>query len=348
MLANPVLVVLVGVLAGVLPGVFGFGGRTGGVWMEQGIDNVIISTPLDVLKISPKDGATDVEWDAVLSWDAPEVALGEDEAYQISLQTDPNNPASGTSEYVTETTYTPAEPLSVDTEYFWKIDIVDMSNTEPNLVSQGIWWSFTTKGIKPDITVNPSNVLVWPGETASFTCQATSDMEVTYQWYKDDVAISGEISTVLTIEGVQESDAADYYCVATNTHGDTQSASASLAIKHMLGWWKLDGDVKAVEGFGSDGTINNAPADANDMFTEGMDGLAIGVNINSEFEASRSRTSLKKPSTALGTMCSRTSRTRMVANCSSLMSSTDPLMKRWLGYLLDRRSITFSEKSIPV
>ena len=266
-------------------GVFGFGARTGGLNNNHRVDNVLFSTPQDATNPSPRDGATEVPWDAVLSWDAPKVGLGVDDVYQIAILTDDISDVNdATIVNVTEPTYTPAELLLVETEYFWKIDIVDISDTEPNVKSEGNWWSFITKGLRPKITVNPSSVSVWPGETASFTFETTSDTPVDYLWYKDSVAISGETSSVLTIISVEESDAADYYCVATNQSGDTQSDSVSLTIKHMLGWWKLDGDAKAVEGFGSDGTINNTPADANDMFTEGMDGLAIGVNIDSELD----------------------------------------------------------------
>ena len=262
---------------------YGFGARTGGVSNEHRVDNVLFSTPEDVTNPSPRNGATDVPWDAILSWDTPEVALGVDDVYQVTLQTDGIADSNDvTIDYVTEPAYTPAELLLVETEYFWKIDIVDLSDTEPNVKTAGRWWSFTTKSIKPKITVNPSNVSTWPGDAVSFTCEATSDTPVTYLWYKGGVAISGETSNVLTITDAQDSDATDYYCVATNLNGSTQSASASLKIKHMLGWWKLDGDANAVEGLGSDGIINNAPADANDMFFEGMDGLAIGVNVDSE------------------------------------------------------------------
>ncbi len=264
-------------------GLYGFGARTGGVSNEHRVDNVRISTPQDATNPSPRIGAVEVPWDVTLSWNAPEVDLAADEAYQVTLQTDGIGDSNDvTLEYVTEPAYTPTEPLSPETAYFWRIDRVDISGTDPNVTSTGNWWYFTTKGVKPKITVNPSNVLIWPGETASFTCQAESDTPVTYQWYKGLGAIPGETSNILTIANAQDSDAADYYCVATNPNGSTQSGSASLRIKHMLGWWKLDGDVKAVEGFGSDGIIYNAPADANDMFIEGMDGLAIGVNIDIE------------------------------------------------------------------
>jgi len=263
-------------------GVFGFGARTGGSFNEHRVDNVTISTPQDATNPSPRIGATDVAWDVTLSWDAPEVALGVDEVYQITLQTDGIGDSNDvTKEFVTEPAFTPAEPLLVERAYFWRIDRVDVSGTDPNVSSTGNWWSFTTKGVRPEITVHPSNVLTWPG-AVSFTCEAASDTPVTYQWYKGGEAMPGATSNVLTIADAQDSDAADYYCVATNADGSAQSDSASLTIKHMLGWWKLDGDATAVDGFGSDGVINNAPAVLSEMFVEGVDGLAIGVNVDSE------------------------------------------------------------------
>jgi hypothetical protein len=220
-------------------GRFGFGARTGGSFNEHRIDNAVISTPQDATNPSPRIGATEVPWNVTLGWDAPEIALGEDEVYRVILRAG----APGDSNdiiYVTEPAYTPAEPLSVDTQYFWRIDRVDVSGTEPNVTSRGNWWFFRTKGITPKITVNPSNVSVWPGEIASFTCEAQSDTPLAYQWYKGGTAITGETSNVLTIADAQDSDAGDYYCVATNQHGSTQSETASLKIKHLLAWYPMD------------------------------------------------------------------------------------------------------------
>lgn len=82
----------------------------------------------------------------------------------------------------------------------------------------------------PIITVQPSNVSVGTGGTARFVVGAISDTALTYQWYKDGAALSGQTAGQLVIPQATSANAGSYYVVVTNVNGSTQSAIASLVV----------------------------------------------------------------------------------------------------------------------
>jgi len=87
--------------------------------------------------------------------------------------------------------------------------------------------STATLSIRPTITLEPVSQGKTVGDTVLFTIQAVGSPVLTYQWYKDDVAISGETSTTLVF--IMESrDVGSYTCMATNAYGSDTSVAAIL------------------------------------------------------------------------------------------------------------------------
>jgi formylglycine-generating enzyme required for sulfatase activity len=87
--------------------------------------------------------------------------------------------------------------------------------------------------VQPDdlvLTTQPQDLTVNPGETATFTVAATSNLPLTYQWRKDSVAVSGATSATLTIAAAQLADAGIYTVVVTNDSGFAVSRAATLTV----------------------------------------------------------------------------------------------------------------------
>ncbi len=89
------------------------------------------------------------------------------------------------------------------------------------------------------ISSNPAAATVCAGQTASFTL-GTTGSGITYQWKKggtaltDGGAISGALTSVLTITGTTSADAGSYSCTINNTcSGILNSTSATLTIQDL-------------------------------------------------------------------------------------------------------------------
>ena len=69
------------------------------------------------------------------------------------------------------------------------------------------------------------------GDAVTFTVAASTTDEGTlsYQWYKDDVAIDGATEASYTISAAADTDAGSYKVVVTNTNG-TATATATSAV----------------------------------------------------------------------------------------------------------------------
>ena len=77
-------------------------------------------------------------------------------------------------------------------------------------------------------TGQPSDQTINEFGTVNFTIGAQGSPPITYQWFKNDVAIPGATSTVLTLTDVPYSDnGAVYYARATNTSAGTLYSAES-------------------------------------------------------------------------------------------------------------------------
>ncbi|MCC5841134.1 MAG: immunoglobulin domain-containing protein [Opitutales bacterium] len=82
----------------------------------------------------------------------------------------------------------------------------------------------------PQITSQPQDVDVPPGFAASFTVTVSSPTAVTYQWFKDGVAISGATAATYTIASAAAANEGIYTVRVTNAYDSVLSAPATLTI----------------------------------------------------------------------------------------------------------------------
>jgi len=94
--------------------------------------------------------------------------------------------------------------------------------------------------VSPVITDQPDDTTVNVGQKAILSIIATGDPIPDYQWYKDDILLSGEVSD--TIEFYTEiSDAGSYTCKAINVGGSVISDPAIVTVNLNPYMWNLFG-----------------------------------------------------------------------------------------------------------
>jgi hypothetical protein len=81
------------------------------------------------------------------------------------------------------------------------------------------------------ITTQPINLTVAQGYPASFTVAASGTVPLSYQWLKNNVAISGATSATYSIATVAATDAASYTVIITNAAGSLISSAATLTVQ---------------------------------------------------------------------------------------------------------------------
>ena len=77
----------------------------------------------------------------------------------------------------------------------------------------------------PFITTQPTNVNFTAGGTIIFSVVANSALPITYQWYKDSIAIAGETNASLTINNATADSIGSYYVAVSNENGPINSTS---------------------------------------------------------------------------------------------------------------------------
>ncbi|AQQ08742.1 Immunoglobulin I-set domain protein [Sedimentisphaera cyanobacteriorum] len=159
--------------------------------------------------------------------------------------------------------------IQLGQEVFWCVEeqISGAPEGDPANIT-GPLWNFETLPATPAAVSQPEDEAVFAGEQAVFEYTFTSKSAANAAWYKQgepdvemlesdpDVTISlaqngDEFTSTLYIDNVEVADQGYYYCIASNDAGDTQSSSASLAVKRMVAYWPLDGDYQDYSGEGN-------------------------------------------------------------------------------------------------
>jgi hypothetical protein len=110
---------------------------------------------------------------------------------------------------------------------------VIVNNPDGNSVTNANAFAF---GIAPDITMQPTNLTLIPGQTAQFQVQATGDPTLAYQWQYNGInlpgnsRITGTNTPTLTITDIGTGDDGYYRCVVTNLYGSVTSTGAVLSV----------------------------------------------------------------------------------------------------------------------
>ena len=96
----------------------------------------------------------------------------------------------------------------------------------------GQWSDPATITVNTSISVatHPQDAEKCAGDTIFFSVTANGGGSLSYQWYKDQNPIDGEIAATLTIAGITLNDAADYYCQISNFCGNVKSNNAHLTV----------------------------------------------------------------------------------------------------------------------
>ncbi len=82
----------------------------------------------------------------------------------------------------------------------------------------------------PQIFFNSNPVEVFPGEGALFSAAVAGSFPMTFQWFRNGVAVPGATSPTLFIPSATISDAGNYVLRATNAVGNAASAEAELVL----------------------------------------------------------------------------------------------------------------------
>ncbi len=86
----------------------------------------------------------------------------------------------------------------------------------------------------PHIAVQPSNTTVARNASFCLAVAANGSPNLTYQWYKDDVLLPGEIAPTLTATADNFTVAGTYKVVVTNGSGNTTSNNAVVTIPNQV------------------------------------------------------------------------------------------------------------------
>ena len=84
----------------------------------------------------------------------------------------------------------------------------------------------------PTIIIDPENQLVCKNDNALFIVEC-SGVELSYQWYKDDIIINGATDSELEIHNVTFDNEGLYNCIVTNIYGTDTSDYAELDINEV-------------------------------------------------------------------------------------------------------------------
>ena len=107
---------------------------------------------------------------------------------------------------------------------------VIVSNLAGAITSSNAVLIVNTNPVAPIFISQPASQIALAGTMANFTALAAGTQPITYQWSKDNVAISNATSSALSLTNVQISDDGNYSVTASNSVGGVTSASAQLTV----------------------------------------------------------------------------------------------------------------------
>lgn len=106
------------------------------------------------------------------------------------------------------------------------------TNTFGSVTSNSATLTVTGVGTPPTLSVQPASAAVALGE--SYTFNVTASGATSYQWRKNSAAISGAVSSSLTLDSISAAHAGSYDVIASNSAGSVTSATATLLVNDGL------------------------------------------------------------------------------------------------------------------
>ena len=89
------------------------------------------------------------------------------------------------------------------------------------------------------ISTHPQNQTTVLGSQVTFTCNATGDPPISYQWFYNNVAIPSTNTTMYTINFVGFDDFGSYHCNATSGSDEVASNSATLTGMNVFKFYTI-------------------------------------------------------------------------------------------------------------
>src|SRR5213078_3154844 len=128
----------------------------------------------------------------------------------------------------TSSAYTTAATISSDNGAQFTVVV---SNAAGSATSSAAMLTVSAAAVAPSITMQPLSQTVTAGQPASFSVTATGTAPLTYQWKKNNVAISGATSSAYTTAATISSDnGAQFTVVVSNAAGSATSSAAMLTV----------------------------------------------------------------------------------------------------------------------
>jgi hypothetical protein len=110
---------------------------------------------------------------------------------------------------------------------------VKVTNTAGSVTSNGAALTVNPASVAPTITQQPASQTVTAGQSAPFSVVANGTAPLSYQWFKNGIAISGATSATFTIASAQGTDAGTYMVKVSNSAGNVSSNGAVLTVKTL-------------------------------------------------------------------------------------------------------------------
>jgi hypothetical protein len=106
-----------------------------------------------------------------------------------------------------------------------------VTNTAGTVTSSAATLTVNAAAVAPTITTQPSSQTVTAAQTATFSVAATGTAPLSYQWSKNNTAISGATSANYTTPATATSDSGSTFTVmVSNTAGTVTSSAATLTV----------------------------------------------------------------------------------------------------------------------
>lgn len=105
-----------------------------------------------------------------------------------------------------------------------------VTNSAGTATTNGATLALTTVTVAPSITLQPVNVTVTEGASATFSVGVTGTAPFTFQWFKSTTAINGATNSSYTMAATTTADAASYKCTITNSAGTVTTNAVSLTV----------------------------------------------------------------------------------------------------------------------
>jgi hypothetical protein len=128
----------------------------------------------------------------------------------------------------TSASYTTAATVSGDNGASFTVKVTNAAGSQ---TSNAATLTVSAGAVAPTITTQPQSQTVTVGATATFSVAATGTAPLSYQWYRNTVAISGATSASYTTAATVSGDnGANFTVKVTNTAGSQTSNAATLTV----------------------------------------------------------------------------------------------------------------------